>query len=179
MLNITLKDVAPSVAVRGYKTRAVAEYWEAKLRYDKVHFLVTSYHAGKLKFNPATPIKVLEKEDQILSEYISVLEERAKFEQIDLSQNRLAGYKPAKKEGPVDQTKTETNEPSADPVTAKPADRYYGVAPDTGNAVTFTPTGFVPNIKPNDIIPILDVQNSVPAYTAAPVVNLVSEKKAD
>ena len=67
-----------------YKDRLKAEYWQTKIRYDKLCIMLEKYEAGKLDFKPTCPIYVLEKQRRWMGGYLEILEFRAMQEGIDL-----------------------------------------------------------------------------------------------
>ena len=68
-----------------WQQRFVIEYEELADRAEKLHAILTKYDAGVLDFTPQTPIGVLRAQLSIMSAYMAILEERAEFEDIDLS----------------------------------------------------------------------------------------------
>lgn len=56
-----------------YKDRFRAEYWQVKLRYDKLHKMLVNYDAGALSFEP-TNIDVLRQQAAAMGKYLYVLE---------------------------------------------------------------------------------------------------------
>ena len=67
-----------------YKDRLKAEYWQTKIRYDKLCMMLEKYEVGKLDFKPTCPIYVLEKQRRWMGGYLEILEFRAMQEGIDL-----------------------------------------------------------------------------------------------
>lgn len=68
-----------------WQQRFVIEYEELADRAEKLHAILTKYDAGVLDFTPQTPIGVLRAQLSIMSAYMAILEERAEFEDVDLS----------------------------------------------------------------------------------------------
>lgn len=68
-----------------WQQRFVIEYEELADRAEKLHAMLTKYDAGVLDFTPQTPIGVLRAQLSIMCAYMAILEERAEFEDIDLS----------------------------------------------------------------------------------------------
>ena len=68
-----------------WQQRFVIEYEELADRAEKLHAILTKYDAGVLDFTPQTPIGVLRAQLSIMCAYMAILEERAEFEDIDLS----------------------------------------------------------------------------------------------
>ena len=67
-----------------YKKRFKAEYYQTKIRYDKLHNMITSYEAGTLSFEPTCSLELLQKQASAMGQYLHVLEVRAKVEGINL-----------------------------------------------------------------------------------------------
>ncbi len=70
---------------RDYKERFVAEYWQTKYRYDKLHNMVVKYEAGALNFKPSCSLELLKEQKAAMGKYLYVLEVRAHIENIDLN----------------------------------------------------------------------------------------------
>ena len=68
-----------------WQQRFVLEYEMLADRAEKLHAILTKYDAGVLDFTPQTPIGVLRAQLSIMCAYMAILEERAEFEDIDLS----------------------------------------------------------------------------------------------
>ena len=68
-----------------WQQRFVIEYEELADRAEKLHAILDKYDAGLLDFQPQTPIGVLRAQLSVMSAYMAILEERAEFEDIDLS----------------------------------------------------------------------------------------------
>ena len=74
-----------------YKERFLAEYIQLETRYEALMGLIWKYdHGEKLGFELDTPIHLLKKQAKAMYEYISVLNERAHFEDIAVSSLALA-----------------------------------------------------------------------------------------
>lgn len=71
-----------------YKERFIAEYYQTKIRYDKLHKMLVRYEAQKLNFEPSSPIYLLEEQVEHMGNYLRVLEIRAEIENIDLEWNK-------------------------------------------------------------------------------------------
>ena len=67
-----------------YKERFKAEYWQTKIRYEKLHKLIVRHEAGTLDFKLSCPIMILEAQKRHMGEYLHVLQIRAEIEEIDL-----------------------------------------------------------------------------------------------
>jgi len=67
-----------------YKERFKAEYYQTKIRYDKIHKMIIKYEANTLEFTPVTPIHLLEEQAKFMGNYLRILEIRAEIEKIEL-----------------------------------------------------------------------------------------------
>ena len=74
-----------------YKERFLAEYIQLETRYESLMNIIWKYdHGEKLGFELDTPIHLLKKQAKAMYEYISALNERARFEDINISSLALA-----------------------------------------------------------------------------------------
>lgn len=76
-----------TVKMRGsadYKERFKAEYYQTKIRYDKLHQMLIKYEAGTLDFTPTCDIEILERQARYMGNYLKCLEIRAEIEKIKL-----------------------------------------------------------------------------------------------
>ncbi len=79
-----LKETVAMMGSEDYKERLKAEYWQTKIRYDKLHSLTVKYDAGTLNFEPKCGIELLKQQLSFMRQYLFVLEVRAELEGIDL-----------------------------------------------------------------------------------------------
>lgn len=79
-----LKDTIKFMNSENYKERFKAEYYQTKIRYDKLHKMIIKYEANTLDFTPDTPIHLLEEQVKLMGNYLRILEIRAEIEKIDL-----------------------------------------------------------------------------------------------
>ena len=74
-----------------YKERFLAEYIQLETRYESLMNIIWKYdHGEKLGFELDTPVHLLKKQAKAMYEYISVLNERAHYEDIAISSLALA-----------------------------------------------------------------------------------------
>ena len=85
MDNITLKDTVNLMLSDDYKDRFKAEYLQTKLRYDRLHRIITKYEAGTLDFELKSAIGILQRQANYMGLYLHCLEVRAEIEGIDLT----------------------------------------------------------------------------------------------
>lgn len=67
-----------------FKDRFKAEYFQTKIRYEKLNTMLIKMEAGTLGFAPLCPKEVLEDQLYYMNEYLKVLRIRAEIEGIDL-----------------------------------------------------------------------------------------------
>ena len=79
------KDTIEMMMSEDYKERFKAEYYQTKIRYDKLHKMLTKAEAGTLEFTPTCPLELLREQKNCMGRYLHCLEIRAEMEKIDLS----------------------------------------------------------------------------------------------
>ena len=74
-----------------YQERFLAEYIQLETRYEALMNIIWKYdHGENLGFELDTPMHLLKKQAKAMYEYISALNERARFEDINVSSLALA-----------------------------------------------------------------------------------------
>lgn len=81
---ITLDDTIILMSSSDYKDRFKAEYWQTKIRYEKLHQMIIKYEADTLGFEPDCSIELLINQASAMDEYLHILEIRAEIENIEL-----------------------------------------------------------------------------------------------
>ena len=79
-----LRDTVGLMESSDYKDRFKGEYWQTKIRYNKLHNMVVKYEANTLDFTPTTPLDVLKKQLSYMGMYLYTLEIRAQLEGVEL-----------------------------------------------------------------------------------------------
>lgn len=80
-----LKDTIELMQSNDYKERFKAEYYQTKIRYDKLHTMVVKMEAGTLEFEPSkTPINIFKEQLSYMGRYLYQLEIRAEIEGVKL-----------------------------------------------------------------------------------------------
>lgn len=79
-----LKDTIELMESADYKERFKAEYYQTKIRYDKLHKMLVKYEARTLEFEPICPIEILQDQAYYMGNYLKTLEIRAEIEKIKL-----------------------------------------------------------------------------------------------
>lgn len=67
-----------------YKERFKAEYYQTKIRYDKLDEMTVKYEAGTLTFTPKCSLELLKEQKKFMGNYIRCLKIRAEIENIEL-----------------------------------------------------------------------------------------------
>ena len=79
-----LKDTVDLMNSDDFKDRFKAEYYQTKIRYDKLHAMIIKYEAGTLSFTPNCSLELLKHQASMMGQYLYDLEVRAEIEQIEL-----------------------------------------------------------------------------------------------
>lgn len=81
-----LNDTIELMKSSDYKERFKAEYFQVKIRLNKLIEMLNKWNNGELTFTPVSTKITLELQKKAMLDYISVLETRANMEGIDLSE---------------------------------------------------------------------------------------------
>lgn len=81
---LSLEDTVSLMNSKDYKERFVAEYQQAKIRYDKLDAMTVKYEAGTLTFTPKCSLELLKEQKKYMGNYIRCLKIRAEIEGINL-----------------------------------------------------------------------------------------------
>ncbi len=84
--DICSRDMFSLMMSDDYKDRFKAEYFQTKLRYEKLHRTIVKYEAGTLEFELKCSITMLRDQAHFMGEYLHILEIRAEIEGINLCQ---------------------------------------------------------------------------------------------
>ena len=79
-----LKDTIEMMNSADYKERFKAEYYQTKIRYEKLHRMCIKYEAGTLDFTPNCPLDLLKEQKAAMGNYLRCLEIRAEVEGVAL-----------------------------------------------------------------------------------------------
>lgn len=79
-----LKDTVELMNSDDYKERFKAEYYQTRIRYDKLRKILIKCLAGTLDFELSCPPEILEKQVCNMRNYLNTLEVRAEIEKIEL-----------------------------------------------------------------------------------------------
>jgi hypothetical protein len=67
-----------------WKERFKKEYYELRERFQKLDTMIDKYEKGQLEFEPKCPIDLLKGQRSTMWNYLKILEQRAKIEEIKL-----------------------------------------------------------------------------------------------
>lgn len=81
---LELKDTIELMQNADYKDRFKAEYYQTKIRYQKLHAMTIKYEAGTLAFKPSCSLELLNEQKSCMGKYLHALEVRAQIEGIDI-----------------------------------------------------------------------------------------------
>ena len=73
-----------------YKERFIAEYYQTKIRYEKLHKMLIKYEAKTLNFEPKCSLELLTEQAKHMGLYLKCLEIRAEIEGVDLTVKTLS-----------------------------------------------------------------------------------------
>lgn len=79
-----LKDTIEMMQSEDFKERFRAEYYQTKIRYDKLDAMTVKYEAGTLAFTPNCSLELLKEQKAYMGNYIRCLKIRAEIEGIQL-----------------------------------------------------------------------------------------------
>lgn len=93
-----LRETARMMGSVSYKERFIAEYWQTKIRYEKLKKFNNRIEAaevwgktGKIPVHDS-PYQILHRQQSVMGEYLSILEVRAEIEEIDLDAPLKTGH---------------------------------------------------------------------------------------
>lgn len=79
-----LKDTVAGMTSADYKERFKAEYYQLKIRFDKLREMCLKWDAGNLGFVPTCNRDIYETQLNAMAFYLKILEKRAVTEKIEL-----------------------------------------------------------------------------------------------
>ena len=79
-----LKDTIEMMTSADYKERFKAEYYQVKIRYEKLKTMCDNWDAGVLAFTPTCPRVFYDNQLEFMKGYLGILVERAKMEKVIL-----------------------------------------------------------------------------------------------
>lgn len=79
-----LQDTIDLMKSSDFKDRFKAEYYQLKIRTEKLAAMLDKYEAGTLEFTPKCSIEILTAQHEFMKAYLHILKERADIEGIEL-----------------------------------------------------------------------------------------------
>lgn len=79
-----LIDTAKLMISKNYKDRFKAEYYQTKIRRDKLLKMIVNYDSEKLEFEPICSIYLLKTQLDSMNTYLNILQMRAMTERIEI-----------------------------------------------------------------------------------------------
>lgn len=79
-----LKDTIKMMDNADYKERYKAEYYQLKIRYEKLMAMLEKYKAGTLDFTPTCSYELLYEQAVYMKQYLGLLKKRAEIENVTL-----------------------------------------------------------------------------------------------
>lgn len=67
-----------------WQNRMKDEYWTLRHRRDALHSMLIRLRAGTLNFTPKCPASLLREQEDVMNEYLDILEARAEIEGVEL-----------------------------------------------------------------------------------------------
>ena len=86
-----LEDTIAPMMSGNYQDRMRAEYWQLKVRQEKLAAMIEKHEAGVLPFTPSCPIDLLKEQAGVMLRYLQLLEERAEMENVNLHIRKTEG----------------------------------------------------------------------------------------
>lgn len=83
---MTLEDTKELMCSPNYKERFKAEYYQLKIRYEKLKAMCEKWDKGELDFTPTCPRYIYKRQLDKMAGYLMILEERAELEGIKLEE---------------------------------------------------------------------------------------------
>ena len=77
-----LKDTVDLMLSEDYKDRVKAEYYQLKIRIEKLEAMLKKYDEGTLEFTLNCPVELLRQQLDYMVNYKMILEQRASYESI-------------------------------------------------------------------------------------------------
>ncbi len=84
MSNMELQDTIEMMKSEDYKERFKAEYYQLKIRYQKLKIMTEKWDEGELNFEPTCPRSMYDMQLSAMEMYLEVLKDRAVLEEIEL-----------------------------------------------------------------------------------------------
>lgn len=79
-----LNDTIKLMESANYKDRFKAEYYQARIRYEKLSEMLKKYEKNELNFKPKCSYALLLNQYKVMGDYLAILTLRAGIEEIEL-----------------------------------------------------------------------------------------------
>lgn len=79
-----LKDTATLMVSSDYKERFKAEYYQLKIRLEKLKCMLQKWDSGECQFTPTCPRSIYDLQVENMERYLAVLDARAVIEKVAL-----------------------------------------------------------------------------------------------
>ena len=79
-----LRDTVDLMVSDDFRDRFKAEYYQLKIRYDKLQEIIKRVNEGTSNFNLLCPVDLYDMQLDYMYNYMKILESRASIEKIDL-----------------------------------------------------------------------------------------------
>ncbi len=79
-----LKDTVNMMTSEDYKERFKAEYYQLKIRLEKLKCMLQKWDNGECQFTPTCPRSIYDVQVKNMQDYLAILEARAVIEKIEL-----------------------------------------------------------------------------------------------
>lgn len=80
-----LNDTISYMQSDDYKDRFIAEYFQVKIRYERLKEMLIKWDNNMLSFKPTCPRSIYTLQLDAMEKYLAILEARAMIEDVDLS----------------------------------------------------------------------------------------------
>ena len=80
-----LIDTSKLMVSKDYQDRFKAEYYQLKIRRDKLSKMIMDYDSGRLEFVPISSIYLLKTQLDAMNTYLNILQMRAMTEGIEIN----------------------------------------------------------------------------------------------
>ena len=81
---MTLEETKDLMCSPDYKERFKAEYYQLKIRYEKLKAMCEKWDKGELDFTPTCPRWIYSNQLRAMQDYLTCIEERAEIEGVEL-----------------------------------------------------------------------------------------------
>ena len=81
---MNLNDTVEMMQSEDYKEQFKAEYYQTKIRFNKLRKILVQREAGTLGYELETPVEILQTQMVHMNNYMHLLEIRAELEKIEL-----------------------------------------------------------------------------------------------